>query len=109
MSLLLSDSLVGVVNEQDLEDAEPEVCGSIRIDEDEHEIDAFLSDGRAIRVHVVAQLEDALRLMRQKTWGNAELKLGTKAFTAQGKILQVGWEQLPHGGRLVISVGLRDK
>ena len=108
MSLLLSDSLVGIVNERDLETEDPLVCGEVTIGGIKYEIDAFLSDGRVIRVHSVAQLEDALDLLEQKTWGEAELKMGG-SFTARGKILQVGWEVLSHGGRLVISIGLRDK
>lgn len=108
MSLLLSDSLVGIVDEQDLIDEET-VCGTIKIVGDIYEIDSFLSDGKVIRVHASAALEDAIRLMSMKERQSGEIILGDRQFVASGKILQVGWEKLAHGKRLIISMNVRDK
>ena len=108
MSLLLSDSLVGVLDEKELLD-ESEPCGVIRIGGDDYEVDAFLSDGKVIRVHVAAPVETAFRFLAVLPTVTGELILGDNAFVAKGKILQVGWERLPRGDRLVISMNVRDK
>lgn len=108
MSLLLSDSLVGVLDEKELLDEE-EPCGVIRIGGDDYEVDAFLSDGKVIRVHVAATVATALRFLAAMPTVTGELILGDKAYVAKGKVLQVGWERLAHGDRLVISMNVRDK
>lgn len=108
MSLLLSDSLMGIVNESDLVDEEV-ICGIIKIVGVSYEIDSFLSDGKVIRVHAAAELEDAIRLLAMKEGITGEIVMGEKQFIATGKILQVGWEKLPHGNRLIISMNVRDK
>jgi hypothetical protein len=108
MSLLLSESLVGVLDEQSLEEDEIP-CGIIKLGKDEYEIDAFISDGKVIRIHVAAPIETALRLLTTQLNTSCEIVLGDNDFTAKGKILQVGWEKLAHGNRLVISMNVRDK
>jgi len=109
MSLLLSDSLVGLVDEKALEEGYLDTIGSIQVNEKSYEIDAFVTDRKVIRVHAVGDPEDAISILNLRNDIEAKVKLGDESFVSSGKIQQIGFEQLSHGGRLVISVILRDK
>lgn len=107
MSLLFSDSLLGIIDEEALESG-TDTVGTITIGDKQREIDAFIFDKRSIRVHVIANLEDALSSLDQISSIDAKITIG-ESFSLIGKIHQVGWEQVTNGGRLVIGVILRDK
>ena len=109
MSLLLSDSLIGVIDEKSLNDEGFDFLGKIDINGASYIIDAFVTDRKSIRVHAEGKPEDAIGLLNLKEGMEAKLVLGDDSFVAKGRILQVGWENLPTGGRLVISMSVRDK
>ena len=109
MSLLLSDSLVGLVDEKALEEGYLDSVGNIQINGKSYEVDAFVTDRKVIRVHAVGGPEDAISILNLRNDIEAKVMLGEESFVASGKIQQIGFEQLPHGGRIVISVILRDK
>jgi hypothetical protein len=109
MSLLLSDSLVGVLDEKSLTDEDAPPVGKIKIEGKSYEIDAFISDRKVIRVHAIAEPDEAISLIKRTANLEANLILGEEDFVARGQILQVGWEKLSHGGRMVISLSIRDK
>lgn len=106
MSLLLSDSLVGLVDERELMEIS---YGTLKIGADDFDIDGFLSDGKVIRVQAVADFDDAIRILKTGFTGQAHVDLSEGTYRAVGKVLQVGWERLSHGNRLVVSIQVRDK
>jgi len=109
MSLLLSDSLVGIVDENFLDGGNIDAVGNIQINGRSYEIDSFVTDRRVIRVHAIGASTDAIAILNLRQDMEAKVTLGDDAFVSTGRIQQVGFEQLSHGGRLVISVILRDK
>lgn len=110
MSFLLSDSLVGIIDEDSLAGQDGfNFLGKIEISGRAYVIDAFVTDKRSIRVHAEGTASDAIDLTKLKEGCEATIILGDEAFVAKGKILQVGWDQTPTGGRLVISMCVRDK
>lgn len=109
MSLLLSDSLVGLVDERSFEDSYVEEIGSIQINGKKYEVDSFVTDRKVIRLHAIGSPADAIEMLRTNNDMDASISIGGDSFSAKGKVHQLGFEQLPHGGRLVISVILRDK
>ena len=109
MSILLSDSLVGLVDEETLGDENLDFVGKINVNGQTYIIDAFVTDRKAIRVHAIAESEVAINLLNLRPDMEVKLTLGDDVFSATGKINQVGYERLPHGGRLVISMIMRDK
>lgn len=109
MSILLSDSLIGLVDEKTLEGEGLDFLGKIIINGVTHTIDAFITDRKAIRVHAIGEPEDAISILNLRKDMEVKLTLGDEAFVATGKIQQVGYEKLSHGGRLVISMIVSDK
>lgn len=109
MSLLLSDSLEGVISEDDLLREGFDFLGKIYIAGKEYVIDAFITDRKSIRIHAEGEPEDAFRFLHLKPESEVRVVLGDDAFVAKGKLQQIGWENLPHGGRLVISVSVSNK
>lgn len=108
MSLLFSDSLQGILDEKSLID-DYESLGKIRINSFEYEIDAFIFDKRAIRVHAIAEPGQAIKLINCCSDSDAVVDLGENVTSITGKIHQIGWEQTLNGGRLVVGVIIRDK
>lgn len=109
MSLLLSDSLIGLVDESTLGDDYSDSIGSIHLNGKKHEIDSFVTDRKVIRVHAIGDSEDAISLINLKQDLEAKIVLGSDSCSFSGKIHQIGFERLSHGGRLIISVIVRDK
>jgi len=109
MSLLLSDSLIGLVDESTLDGDYSDTIGAIHLNGKKYEIDSFVTDRKVIRVHAVGNSNDAISIMNLKQDLEAKISLGNDAYTASGKIHQIGFEQLSHGGRIIISVIVRDK
>ena len=109
MSLLLSDSLIGLVDEKQLEDESLESLGSIQINGVSYAVDAFVTDHKVIRVHAIGEASSAISILNLRRGIDAKVTLGDEAYVASGKIQQVGFEMLPHGGRIVISIIISDK
>lgn len=109
MSILLSDSLIGLVDEKTITDDELDFIGKISANGQTYVIDAFITDRKVIRVHALAEPSAAIDLLNLRPDLDVKITLGEDVFTASGKINQVGYEKLPHGGRLVISMIVRDK
>jgi hypothetical protein len=100
MSFLISDSLVGIVDETALTGGQ-ETLGSVKIDDMNYEIDAFLADQKSLRCHVLAPLSIALDLM--KTLGKTvSITLGS--HKTQGQVVQSGWDNTDRGGRVILCV-----
>lgn len=108
MSLLLSDSLLGIIDEKSLED-DLDVLGRIKIGAREHTIDAFISDKKTIRVHAIGDRVDAVEHLCQSLGQNATLVIGDNDLKISGKVHQVGWEITHVGGRVIICVVVSDK
>ena len=109
MSILLSDSLIGLVDERSLAGEDLDFIGKIDVNGQTYVIDAFVTDRKVIRVHALADPGIAIDLLSLRPDMTVKIVLGDDAFSASGKINQVGYERLPHGGRLVISMIVRDK
>lgn len=109
MSLLFSDSLTGLLDEAALDDDSPAIIGIIEIGAEKYEVDSFLTDGTIIRVHALGEPDAAISMARIFKGLKASITLGDNDFAASGSIKQVGWERLPHGNRIIISMSVRDK
>ncbi len=109
MSLLLSDSLIGLVDEKQLEDESLESLGSIQINGVSYTVDAFITDHKVIRVHAISDASAAISILNLRQGIDAKVTLGDEAYVVSGKIQQIGFEMLPHGGRIVISLTISDK
>lgn len=109
MSLLLSDSLVGLVDEDSLSGNGSHALGTVEIKGKTYAVDSFITDRKTIRVHAIGEFGDSISIMNLRDDVEAKVTLGEDEFIAKGRILQVGWERVNDGGRLVISVNMRDK
>lgn len=109
MSLLISDSLVGLLDEESLDESSSRILGKIKIGQKSFDIDSFLTDGKTIRVHAIGEIDDAIDLISSISGPKSSISLGDNDFAASGEIKQIGWERLPHGNRIVISMSVRDK
>lgn len=109
MSLLLSDSLIGLVDEKSLEDETFDTFGKVQINNETYAVDAFVTDHKVIRIHAIADPKVAISLLNLRQGIEAKVTLGDDSFVASGKVQQIGFENLPQGGRIVISIAIRDK
>lgn len=109
MSFLFSDSLAGIISEESLDDATPRVLGKITVGKESYDVDAFLTDGAVMRLHAIGDVDDATGMISLVQKISADIKIGDNDLVASGIIRQVGWERLPHGNRIVISMSVRDK
>jgi hypothetical protein len=102
MSLLISDSLVGLVDEETLMGGF-DFLGEVTIDGSKYRIDAFVADQKTIRFYAVAPHEIALKLLDLKAGNTVKMSLGD-VFEAEGKIIQIGWDDTPRGGRVILCM-----
>lgn len=100
MSFLISDSLVGIVDEASLSGGQ-ETLGSVKIDDMNYEIDAFVADQKSVRCHVLAPLSFALDLV--KSLGKS-VTITIGSHKMQGQIVQSGWDITDRGGRAILCV-----
>ena len=103
MSFFLSDSLVGIIDETEI-DGENENIGTIEIAGARYDLDSFISDGKNLRVQARGKPADAIRICKNYLGIDAVLSIGSGELSVRGAIKQAGWEQSPEGGRLIISV-----
>lgn len=108
MSLLFSDSLKGIIDEESLS-GDRISLGKITVGKTVFEIDGFIFDKRAIRVHAIAEMHEAVGMLQESIDSESSIILGEGEASFKGKIQQIGWEQTLNGGRLVIGVIIRDK
>lgn len=109
MSLLFSDSLAGLIDEESLDETSQMIIGSVSIGKSKFDIDAFLTDGKIISVHAIGESDDSIEIASSLAGLKASIVLGNGKFSATGDVKQAGWERLPHGNRVIISVSVRDK
>lgn len=100
MSFLISDSLVGLVDENTLMGG-VESLGEAQIDNDAYVVDAFIADSRTMRFHVIANHSVALDLLSVK---DKIIKLRLGKLNMVGQLLQVGWDDTPRGGRVILCM-----
>lgn len=109
MSFLISDSISDIVDVASLEDEGVDFLGKINVNGKDYIIDGFITDKKTIRVYAVGQPDDSISILNLKDDMVAKLVLADDAFVATGRIAQVGYEFLPRGGRVIISMIVRDK
>lgn len=110
MSFLVSESISDIIDIKSLEgDSGSGILGHITINKKEYAIDGFISDKKVMRVHALGESSDAISMLNMGEGAQAKIVLGDDDFVAKGPIAQTGYEILPHGGRIIISVIVRDK
>ena len=109
MSFLVSDSISDIVDIASLEEEGFDFLGKINIDGKDYVIDGFITDRKSIRVYAVGEPEDSISILKLRDNTVVKLVLADDAFVATGRITQVGYEFLPRGGRVIISMVVRDK
>ena len=102
MSFLVSDSLAGIIDENSLLGGF-DFLGEVVILGKKYLIDAYITDQKTIRFYTVAPPDVAISMLDLKVGHTVLLKLGD-VFEAEGKVLQVGWDETPRGGRLVLCM-----
>ena len=102
MSFLVSDSLVGIVDENSLMGGF-DFLGEVEIQGKKYIIDAYIADQKTIRFYTIAPQQVAVSMLDLKVGHNVSLKLGD-VFEAEGQVVQVGWDETPRGGRLVLCM-----
>jgi hypothetical protein len=110
MSFLISDSLTDIIDPKAFEEEEGfDVIGRIEISGKTYVIDGFMSDRKSFRVYADGSATEAVSLLSLKENETVRIVLGDEAFVAKGSLVQVGYESLPQGGRIIISMIVRDK
>ena len=99
MSFLISDSLVGLVDEKSLSGGES--LGDVLLDGTTYIVDAFVADQKTLRLHAVAPQHVALEVFADMS-KTVKVRLG--AHKIAGQILQVGWDDTERGGRVVLCL-----
>ena len=100
MSFLISDSLVGLVDENTLTGG-VDTLGDIQINGIAYQVDAFIADQKTVRIHLIASQTVALDILGDM---NKEAKVRLGKHKMLGQILQVGWDDTDRGGRVVLCL-----
>jgi hypothetical protein len=77
--------------------------GEVIIQGKKYLIDAYIADQKTIRFYSVAPPQVAISMLDLKVGHTVQLKLGD-VFDAVGQVIQVGWDETPRGGRLVLCM-----
>jgi len=100
MSFLISDSLVGLVDEKSLSGG-VDTLGHVLLEGSSYVIDAFIADQKTLRLHIIAPQHVALGVFADMN-KTAKISLGDHKIS--GQILQIGWDDTDRGGRVVLCV-----
>ena len=100
MSFLISDSLVGLVDESSLSGSSGQL-GDVEINGSTFLVDAFIADQKTVRLHVAASQQVSLDILGDMS-KTAKVRLGSHKIV--GKILQIGWDDTDRGGRVILCV-----
>jgi hypothetical protein len=109
VSLLFSDSIADIIDVNSLEDEGFDFLGKIDVNGTTYAIDGFITDRKSVRVYASGNPNDAISILNLRENADVKIELADGAFVASGRIAQVGYEFLPRGGRVIISMIVRDK
>ena len=100
MSFLISDSLIGLVDEKSLSSG-VETLGNVTLEGSSYNVDAFIADQKTLRLHIVAPQQISLDIFADM---NKTVKVSLGKHKLTGQILQVGWDDTERGGRVVLCM-----